>query len=576
MKKSEVCFVLLPFAMSALNLLIVSLLLQSHHSNSQPVFLQEGEIIAAHSNAGVFTQKLSSLDDDDDNSVIIHGNGDIDDSKQQRYMSSAVKEIYDDREEEEDPMLKTMPGTSGFKAYVRADIASMYGLEPGSIVEQNPKFNGQAGKFVNMSPNTVSLWWDGPDGPVFNSNVGPWGSGGTACFATHEFIFTAVGEPTHVLCRFPVVAGTSVYYYDPFASSSSSSEQNEPDPARGLLVEASDDDDDVELPSLSALSELDQEYHAAHNHNLEFGALYKNFTGGSEWLAMYPAERPRHKMWRADHFGQTHTVVTTETQFQVRPPVNDKKKKLSIPEMRLGRDTKNGTGATVMPFAEYRAPGALNLTIKAVSCAPRAFEIHNFLSDVEVDYLLDLVRHQNLVRSTTGQTNGEVSDTRTSTTTWLSRDSDPVLNVIFRRAADVLRIDEALLRQREPGELSDVLPLSHDKINEDLQVVHYDKGQQYTAHHDFSFPKGPGNKHKTRSINLCMYLNDVPAGGQTSFPRWRNAETPNSLDVRPEKGKAMLFYMINPDGNLDDLTQHAALPVMEGEKYFVNLWISSF
>jgi prolyl 4-hydroxylase len=35
----------------------------------------------------------------------------------------------------------------------------------------------------------------------------------------------------------------------------------------------------------------------------------------------------------------------------------------------------------------------------------------------------------------------------------------------------------------------------------------------------------------------------------------------------------MIFYMINPDGNLDDLTQHAAIPVLEGEKYFVNLRI---
>jgi prolyl 4-hydroxylase len=43
--------------------------------------------------------------------------------------------------------------------------------------------------------------------------------------------------------------------------------------------------------------------------------------------------------------------------------------------------------------------------------------------------------------------------------------------------------------------------------------------------------------------------------------------------VTPEKGKAMIFYMYLPDGNLDDLSQHAALPVLEGEKYFANLWV---
>ena len=62
-------------------------------------------------------------------------------------------------------------------------------------------------------------------------------------------------------------------------------------------------------------------------------------------------------------------------------------------------------------------------------------------------------------------------------------------------------------------------------------------------------------------------------GGETSFPRWRNAQTDKGMDMKPEKGKAMIFYMVNPDGNLDDLTQHAALPVKGGEKWFSNLWI---
>lgn len=98
------------------------------------------------------------------------------------------------------------------------------------------------------------------------------------------------------------------------------------------------------------------------------------------------------------------------------------------------------------------------------------------------------------------------------------------------------------------------------------------QGQQYTAHHDFGYYKGHPQS-PSRSINFCMYMKDVEEGGETSFPRWRNAETNEPINVKPEKGKAMIFYMINPDGNLDDLTQHAALPVVEGEKFFANLWI---
>ena len=184
--------------------------------------------------------------------------------------------------------------------------------------------------------------------------------------------------------------------------------------------------------------------------------------------------------------------------------------------------------------------------------------------------MLDLAHNQQLLRSTTGNgKDSSMSSVRTSRTTWIARHSSPIVNAIIRRAADVLKIDEALMRHRTPEEYQD-LP-NNRPINEDFQLVHYDKTQEYTAHHDFSYPDTRPNT-PARSINLCIYLNTVEEGGQTSFPRWRNAETSDGIKATPVKGKAMIFYMKNPDGNLDDLSQHAALPVIEGEKWFANLW----
>jgi len=61
-------------------------------------------------------------------------------------------------------------------------------------------------------------------------------------------------------------------------------------------------------------------------------------------------------------------------------------------------------------------------------------------------------------------------------------------------------------------------------------------------------------------------------GGETSFPRAVNAETKEPLKVVPEAGKAVLFYSFLPDGNLDDFSQHSAVPVIKGEKWLMNLW----
>jgi prolyl 4-hydroxylase len=289
--------------------------------------------------------------------------------------------------------------------------------------------------------------------------------------------------------------------------------------------------------------------------------LYKNFTGGSEWLTTYPPLVPKHRIWRADHFGQEHFVVTQETHFEQELPSSmSNNNNLSIEQMRQGREDET---------EPYRAPGTMNLTIKALSCAPRIFEIRNFLTEMEVDHILNVVKQETLSRSKTGLRNGQVSEIRTSSTTWLPRHTDPILNAVFRPVADALRIDESLLRTRETGEENSEVP-NTVRINDDLQILHYNKGEQYTAHHNFFFPKTVDHK-KGRSINLCMYLNDTPRGGETS--RWGTAETNHAINVKPEKGKAVIFYMVNPDGNLDDLSQHAALPVMEGETYSANLWI---
>lgn len=78
-----------------------------------------------------------------------------------------------------------------------------------------------------------------------------------------------------------------------------------------------------------------------------------------------------------------------------------------------------------------------------------------------------------------------------------------------------------------------------------------------------------------RYSTLLMYLNEPEEGGETTFPRWSNAETFHELAVKPEAGKAVLFYSQLPDGNLDDLSQHAAKPVLRTEKWMINLWFSN-
>ena len=99
---------------------------------------------------------------------------------------------------------------------------------------------------------------------------------------------------------------------------------------------------------------------------------------------------------------------------------------------------------------------------------------------------------------------------------------------------------------------------------ESYQVVHYEKGQYYNAHHDWR-----NNRPQTRFLTFLIYLSDMlheNAGGETNFPKLNQK-------FHPGKGNVILFYDMMPDGNVDDLTLHAALPVIEGEKWLANMWI---
>ena len=167
----------------------------------------------------------------------------------------------------------------------------------------------------------------------------------------------------------------------------------------------------------------------------------------------------------------------------------------------------------------YRGPNqSLNLTLTAVSCAPRAFEIQNFLSDIEIDHVLKLATGLTLSQSTVagGESGGKKDDaTRTSTNSWVYRHHSPIVDSIYRRAADVLRIDEALLRNREKNEFVDypfVDNVVKDSIGEALQLVHYDVGQQYTAHHDFGYASTTSPFQEARFATILFYLNEGMEG----------------------------------------------------------------
>jgi len=80
-----------------------------------------------------------------------------------------------------------------------------------------------------------------------------------------------------------------------------------------------------------------------------------------------------------------------------------------------------------------------------------------------------------------------------------------------------------------------------------------------------------------RITTIFVYLNDVddvknPNGaGSTRFPLIVNGKG-ETLEIRPKKGKAVVFCNITSDGKPDPLTVHEGVRIDSGTKYGLNIW----
>jgi hypothetical protein len=102
-------------------------------------------------------------------------------------------------------------------------------------------------------------------------------------------------------------------------------------------------------------------------------------------------------------------------------------------------------------------------------------------------------------------------------------------------------------------------------------VIRYERGQKLAPHFDAN--RGAAVEDANRGgqtlVTLLVYLNDVDevrGGGQTVFGRL------GGLAVRPAKGRALVFFPANVDGEFDDRVEHEGTEANE-EKWIVRIWV---
>ncbi len=183
---------------------------------------------------------------------------------------------------------------------------------------------------------------------------------------------------------------------------------------------------------------------------------------------------------------------------------------------------------------------------------PRVVLLGNVLSAEECDALCAYTE-QRLQRSPVVADGGgnEVHPHRSSRGAMLARGETELVDRIERRLAALAQ-----------------WPLER---GEGLQVLRYEKGDEYRPHYDWFDPALPGPRRHMehggqRVGTIVIYLSDVTEGGGTAFPSL-------GLEVQPRKGNAVFFANTDPFGRPDPKTLHAGSPVMRGVKYIATKWL---
>jgi prolyl 4-hydroxylase len=143
------------------------------------------------------------------------------------------------------------------------------------------------------------------------------------------------------------------------------------------------------------------------------------------------------------------------------------------------------------------------------------------------------------------------SQKRTGSVAWIKHDQTPLVRGLVKRVSDLVEI-----------------PVHHA---ESLQVIHYGETQEYQPHYDAWDINTEKGLEKTaqggqRLVTALMYLNEVDAGGGTTFPNI-------DLIVNAVPGRMVIFHNLYPgesERHIDSL--HGGMPVFLGEKWACNLW----
>lgn len=201
----------------------------------------------------------------------------------------------------------------------------------------------------------------------------------------------------------------------------------------------------------------------------------------------------------------------------------------------------------------------LGFDAEKVNNNPYIVSIENFVTDEEVDELIEIAEYNGFERSNL-VVDGELvyNDYRTSETSYLLQDGlpekySPAIEKLIQRICYLMRCERSQI--------------------EGLMMVRYPAGYEayFWDHVDYFEPHEINvlDDAENRAATFFVYLNTRPEyakGGETEFPEL-------GLKALPIKNSATFWWNKDRKGDMIPATKHRGNPVEGWTKYGLNIWI---
>lgn len=168
----------------------------------------------------------------------------------------------------------------------------------------------------------------------------------------------------------------------------------------------------------------------------------------------------------------------------------------------------------------------------------------NIVHAEDVNYILNMRKKYKFVRS--GLMNSKPTEARTSSTIFLPKNKDPILDCIGKRISTAIH-----------------QPYNH---MESFQMTKYDQGQLYKPHWDWFRDK----THDTqRTHTVFIYLKTAKCGGTTVFPYL-------DINITASPGSGLIWSNLDYMGDGESLVKHGGSSVTCNDtKIGLNVWFQN-